>query len=266
MGSCRGRLAPSLPACRPGLADSSLPLAFLASPNQSCRERGQNEVFTGGLSSYSLFNMVGQEACSRAGWAWNKTCLASAHLPCFYASEAHTKCDAHPCRPAADPPTLPPITHTQVMAHLQCEGFKPDLSGQQTQQTQQGQQGQHWLRGRPQPPRPPLPPQPADLQQTLAFLQRLAAGALPAMSEAATAAHAAGQRRGHVRFGDDEQEGVAAAKQQQQQQQADLGVLLWGFFDRFGEACRPQIARRAGSARVLLKLPQLALKLFGSHE
>lgn len=108
----------------------------------------------------------------------------------------------------------------QVMAHLQCEGFRPDMSAQHAQQGG-GQRG--W--------RPP-PPRPADLQQTLAFLQQLAAGALPAMSEAAAAAHAAG-RGSHMRFGDDGQEGAAPS---QHQPQADLGVLLWGFFDRFGEA------------------------------
>lgn len=111
------------------------------------------------------------------------------------------------------------------MAHLQCEGFKPDLSAQQAQQAQRAQQGG---RGGRRPP----PPRPADLQETLSFLQQLAAGALPAMSEAATAAHAAAAQRAHMRFGDDEQEGAASG---QQQPQADLGVLLWGFFDRFGE-------------------------------
>lgn len=102
--------------------------------------------------------------------------------------------------------------------------------------------------GRPQRGQRWEPPPPADLQQTLAFLDQLSAGGLPAMSAAAAAAAAAQpavaqqqrrQQRRHNQFADgDKEDGIEdegeAAAGAPRPPPSDLGVLLWGFFDRFG--------------------------------
>ena len=116
------------------------------------------------------------------------------------------------------------------MAHLQCEGYRPDLSlrpppppSQQQQQRSAG--GRGWRS-------PPQPPPPADLGETLAFLAQLTAGRLPAMSAAAATAAQQQQRQR-------QQDGAAASAPPPPP--ADLGVLLWGFFNRFGalSSCKP---------------------------
>ncbi|KAL4428251.1 hypothetical protein ABPG75_002340 [Micractinium tetrahymenae] len=157
------------------------------------RERGQNEVFTGGLSSYSVFNMV--------------------------------------------------------MAHLQCEGYTPDTSSGTHPTTPGpgsgrggGRGGRGGRAGRsggcsgPQGQGPPAPPA-ADLHQTLAFLAQLAAGALPGMCHAARQQQAQQAQQRHLQWGEGaggEAEAEPGVQGAEAGLPADLGVLLWGFFDRFG--------------------------------
>lgn len=110
------------------------------------------------------------------------------------------------------------------MAHLQCQGYKPDAPTEAShgRGSGRGGPGGHAL------PSPQAPP-PADLHQTLAFLGQLAAGALPGMARTAQQ-----QQPRHLRWGDG---GSAEADDEAHGLPADLGVLLWGFFDRFG-GCR----------------------------
>jgi hypothetical protein len=131
----------------------------------------------------------------------------------------------------------------QVMAHLQLEGYQPGLANPSHEAAaQQQQRGRGGRAGRAPPP-----PLPADLQETLGFLHQLAAGALPAMSQAGGA-----QQQG---------EGKAPS--------ADLGTLLWGFFDRFGalpsftfSACLPCLAQASpASAPALLLFCRAAHQL-----
>ncbi len=94
-----------------------------------------------------------------------------------------------------------------------------------------GRGGRGWrgVGGRGGPPsQGPSAPPPADLHQTLAFLGQLASGALPGLSRTAQQQ----QQQQHLRWG--EGDGEAEAGAQPGGLPTDLGVLLWGFFDRFG--------------------------------